>query len=330
MQKIFYKCPQTGEALEPSKSGLLSNDGILYPYLEGSKIKDIPVFLSSNSSSDGNNVLLNSYETAEAVEQYKNYIDWLFETFAEEQDAVRVSMLSKLKLKSGDRILVTGCGLGEDLVHIARLVGRDGEIHCQDLSSSMVAFAAEYVTRHKNNAEFCKIQFSVGNALNLPFEQNVFDAAFHFGGINLFGDIQKAIKEMARVVKTKGKVAFGDEGVAPWLVESEYGKIAINNNQLWTNHAPLESIPAEALDVNVTWILGNCFYLIDFTVSDSGPRMNIDIPHKSPRGGTARSRYFGQVEGVHPKTKLKIAEAAKKENTSIHEWLEKTIKKSLR
>jgi hypothetical protein len=99
LQKIFYKCPQTGEALEPSKSGLLSNDGILYPYLEGSKIKDIPVFLSSNSSSDGNNVLLNSYETAEAVEQYKNYIDWLFETFAEEQDAVRVSMLSKLKLK---------------------------------------------------------------------------------------------------------------------------------------------------------------------------------------------------------------------------------------
>jgi hypothetical protein len=38
------------------------------------------------------------------------------------------------------------------------------------------------------------------------------------------------------------------------------------------------------MDVHLSWILGNCFYIIDFEVSDNGPIMDIDVPHKGRRG----------------------------------------------
>ncbi|MNT92499.1 hypothetical protein D3C72_2337970 [compost metagenome] len=72
-------------------------------------------------------------------------------------------------------------------------------------------------------------------------------------------------------------------------------------------------------------MLGNCFYLIDFTVSAQGPAMNIDVPHRGRRGGTARTRYYGQLEGVSPETRSKVIDAAAKDGISVHEWLERKL-----
>ena len=42
---------------------------------------------------------------------------------------------------------------------------------------------------------------------------------------------------------------FGDEGVAPWLKDKEYGKIGICNEPLWAADPPLALLPETALDV---------------------------------------------------------------------------------
>ena len=73
----------------------------------------------------------------------------------------------------------------------------------------------------------------MSDALSLPYCDNYFDAVYHFGGINLFGNIRLAISEMERVCKLGGQVMFGDESVAMHLRDSDYGKMFIHNNSLW-------------------------------------------------------------------------------------------------
>ena len=126
-----------------------------------------------------------------------------------------------------------------------------------------------------------------------------------------------------------GKVVIGDEGVAPWLKEKEYGKMAICNIKLWALDPPLSLLPETASNVHLTWVLGNCFYVIDFEVSISEPFMDIDVPHKGIRGGSMRKRYFGQLEGIDPELKKKVGLAASTDGTSTSTWVEQVILKAL-
>ena len=91
---------------------------------------------------------------------------------------------------------------------------------------------------------------------------------------------------------------FGDEGVAPWLLDTEFGRVAVANNPLWSARPPIHLLPSYAVNVEISWILGNCFYLISFEVSKNGPYMDLDVPHKGSRGGTMMTRYYGKLEGV--------------------------------
>ena len=219
--------------------------------------------------------------------------------------------------------MVTGSGTGDDIPPIIEFIGNEGEIYAQDLSSEMSIAGSESVVSAHPDA---KVHFSVSNASLLPFADNFFDGAFHFGGINLFDNIPSAIAEMERVVKPGRRVIFGDEGVAPWLRETDYGRMAIANNPLWKANAPVELLPRNVVDVTLSWVLGNCFYIVSFTVSEEGPFMNMDVPHKGPRGGSMRTRYLGQLEGVSEKSKRFVLEEAERMGISVYDWLEQAIR----
>ena len=79
-----------------------------------------------------------------------------------------------------------------------------------------------------------------------------------------FPDGKKTGEEFARVVKPGGTILYGDESVGPWLRDIDFGKIVTTNNPLFAHKLPLESIPGCARDVNVRWIMANCFYVITF------------------------------------------------------------------
>src|SRR5450830_1476098 len=156
------------------------------------------------------------------------------------------------------------------------------------------------------------IYFSCSDATDLPFVDNAFDAAYHFGGLNLFPDLKKGISEMNRVVKPGGTVVISDEGMAPWLKSTEMGEMLIKNNALYAYTPPLSLLPETARNVNLSWELSNTFFVIDFMVADTPVYIDIDVPHVGTRGGSIRSRYFGQLEGVDPALRDRLyAEAAK-------------------
>lgn len=330
MPKSRYCCPASKESLDTVSSGLVGTNGVHYRFLDVETPNKIPVFIDEKMLSGGDRISRTMYKKDNAESMYENFLAWLFKTFKQDEISFRNSLIEKLNLKDGDRVLVTGCGLGDDIKCILPKIGPAGELFAQDISDLMIIATARRLSdvygqqTGRNN-----VYLSVSNASMLPHPDSYFDAAYHFGGINLFSDIKSAIHEMARVVKVGGKVVVGDEGVAPWLKEDEYGKIAICNNKLWASEPPLSMLPEMASDVHLTWVLGNCFYVIDFEVSDSKPLIDMDVPHKGARGGSMRKRYFGQLEGIDPGLKEQVRLVASSAGTSASAWVEQTISKAL-
>ena len=170
----------------------------------------------------------------------------------------------------------------------------------------------------------------VADALAIPFPDQTFDGLINGFLLRNVVDLPKCLYELRRVVKPGGRVVFGDEGIAPWLKNTEYAKIAVTNNALWAANAPIDLLPAAASDVNLSWVLGNCFYIIDFQVAAHAPQMNMDVMHKGRRGGSMRTRYFGQLEGVTDASKTFVLQDATQRGISVHDWLEQVIQEKQR
>lgn len=254
------------------------------------------------------------------AEDYDKFASIPFQTFYDKEDNVREKMTDQLALTPNSKVLEIGGGDGRAAQHIVkRLI--DGHLYFQELSPSFMAKAFE---RLKDSQD--KVEFSIANASYLSFPDNYFDAALHFGGINTFSEIQRCLKELARVVKPGGKVVVGDEGIGPWLRNTEFGKIMINSNPLIGYQVPFELIPVEARNVKVEWIMMGAFFLLEFTVGEGEPKGDYHIPIPSERGGTHWRRYHGHLEGVSDETKKLAYEARKKTGEGMSEWLDKVIK----
>jgi ubiquinone/menaquinone biosynthesis C-methylase UbiE len=262
-----------------------------------------------------------------ADEIYDRAVDWQFAAFLEDESKVRETMVELLGITPGMKILEIGCGTGRDSFRLARRLGAAGELHMQDLSPGMVRMCRRKMHDYAKEMQFrCMLEYSASNATALPYPDNTFDAVFHFGGFNHFGDLKKGAAELARVAKSGGRVLFGDEAVAPWLKGTEFDSIVCTNNALFKADIPLTSLPDSARDVTVKWLIANCFYVIAFTKGDGPPPLDLDLAHTGVRGGSMRSRYFGVMEGVSIEAKTLAREAAAKAGVSIYEWLDTQVR----
>jgi len=100
-------------------------------------------------------------------------------------------------LSAGDSALDVACGTGDLAIELSRRVGADGEVIGSD-------FAQEMLERARAKAP--ALQWELGNALDLPYASNRFDAATVGFGARNFSDLDRGLAEMARVVKPGGRV----------------------------------------------------------------------------------------------------------------------------
>lgn len=257
------------------------------------------------------------------AKEYDKFADIPFQTFGQKEPDVRQKITDKLNIKKGDNVLEIGGGDGRGAEHIVKRLGNEGHLYFQELAKSFLNSAQKRLKEHSGS-----VSFSIANASYLSFPDNYFDAAHHFGGINTFSEVERCLKELARVVKPGGKVVVGDEGIGPWLRNTEFGKIMINSNPLIGYEVPLSLIPVQARDVMIEWIMMGAFFLIEFTVGEGAPRGNYHIPIPSERGGTHWSRYYGNLEGITDETKKLAQQAREKTGKSMYDWLDGVVKEA--
>ena len=318
---IEFVCPVTRQPLRPVHDGgefLESADGRRYPVIDG-----VPELLAPESRQRAEAGRDQQYYRAKARE-YDLGMDVLFQTFRADETAVRDRMIALLDLKAGARVLETGCGTGRDT---APLLNRAGFVYATDLAREMLEVGR--VRLEDAGVDQSRVSLFVSDAMALPFPDRFFDAAYHFGGINLFPSVERGIAEMARVVKPGGKVVFGDEGLGPWLADSEFGKILVNTNPLYRHRIPLERLPVSARDVACRWILNGAFYVVDFVVGEGEPALDLDVEFPGWRGGSHRTRYYGRLDGVAPELRQQVLDAAAREGISVHAWLERLLRSGL-
>jgi len=115
--------------------------------------------------------------------------------------ATRRALYRALRLRPGAHILDAGCGTGIDVATLAPRVQPGGSVHGMDRSERMVALARQ---RH---SETPGAEFSVGNVSAMPFREAQFDATFAMRTIQYLDEPLTALREMARVTRSDGRVA---------------------------------------------------------------------------------------------------------------------------
>jgi ubiquinone/menaquinone biosynthesis C-methylase UbiE len=268
-----YVCPASRSRLSISGAGSAESDEII----EGELVSEagahyevrrgVPIFLPSSSLSEAEQETQAEYD-ASAEQKYDAAVDWLFQSFYENEDNLREQMIDLLHLTPAARVLEIGSGTGRDSFRIARKLGKQGQFFVQDLSEQMVLKTRERLkVETKKLGLSAEINHFVSTARFLPFPDAFFDAIFHFGGFNNFSEPKKTLAEMTRIVRQGGRIVFGDEALPPWLEGTEFGEMIVTNNPLFKHKVPLKHLPVNAREVTLRWVLGGCFYLVDFKVA---------------------------------------------------------------
>ncbi|MBW4635848.1 MAG: bifunctional demethylmenaquinone methyltransferase/2-methoxy-6-polyprenyl-1,4-benzoquinol methylase UbiE [Iphinoe sp. HA4291-MV1] len=109
--------------------------------------------------------------------------------------------------KPGDTSLDLCCGSGDLSFRLARRVGRTGQVYGVDFSPQLLEIARK---RSQGQYPQSSINWIEADVLDLPFEDNQFDAATMGYGLRNVTDISRSLKELHRVVKTGAKAAILD------------------------------------------------------------------------------------------------------------------------
>ncbi len=316
-QSIFIT-PDTHEVLfdknENGQHFLSTENGVKYDFTN-----DFPDLTFPKRLDEKEQHTLEFYENRADV--YDKFLYQTFKTHGEDETETRNRFIDKLNIKGDAKVLEIACGTGRDSELIAKRLTDGGKLVLQDISPSMLKVCEKKLATIDIDKVFC-----ISNAAYLPFPDHYFDAVYSFGGLGEFPEIKRSLAEMVRVTKIGGKVVVGDESMPIWWRDTYFSKVLSKTNPQFLVDVPFKDIPVESRKVNVQWVIGGVFYLIDFEVGDGEPTGDFDYEVEGVRGGTLRTRVEGQLEGVTPEAKELAWKAAKASGQSMHKWLDTLVK----
>ncbi|MGB3559580.1 MAG: bifunctional demethylmenaquinone methyltransferase/2-methoxy-6-polyprenyl-1,4-benzoquinol methylase UbiE, partial [Geitlerinemataceae cyanobacterium] len=109
--------------------------------------------------------------------------------------------------KPGDVALDLCCGSGDLALRVADAVEMGGMVYGVDFSAALLEIARERSQQLSVPPSVCWME---GDALNLPFEDEMFDAATMGYGLRNLTDIPRGLQELYRVLKPGASAAILD------------------------------------------------------------------------------------------------------------------------
>jgi arsenite methyltransferase len=128
-------------------------------------------------------------------------------------------------LSRGATVVDIGCGAGTDLLLAARAVGPHGRAIGVDMTETM----AERARAGARAVGLNNVDVRDGDATRLPLADGSVDVAISNGVLNLVPLKDRAIAEIARVLKPGGRVQIADIVIGEELPDS-----ALRDIDLWT------------------------------------------------------------------------------------------------
>lgn len=125
----------------------------------------------------------------------------------------------------GKRVLDVGCGKGR-FARVLRLEDPAAAIYGIDISLQMLRFVPDGIGR------------CAGSMTELPFRDGSFDAAYATESLEHSVDIEKAVREICRVVKRGGRIAIIDKNAEQW------GRLRTPSWERWFTRGELERLLA--------------------------------------------------------------------------------------
>ncbi len=238
--------PETRSALERRADGYHRSDGRRYAIRDG-----IPslVFPETLGGQDGD---WNRFYDAFAP--FYNLMQVVLSPFmlGETAASAHRKVTAQIPVAPGSCLLEVSPGPGTFHRFLRERLGAEGRLVSLDLSFQMLQQC-----RRRGDRAAVLVH---GNGQHLPFRDGAFDALFHFGGVNLFNDPNRALAEFVRVVRPGGIVSWGDEGFAPDYPDGRMKRMLTRMNPGYLKPRP--PVPEGLCDVVTEAVYGGTGYLV--------------------------------------------------------------------
>lgn len=119
-----------------------------------------------------------------------------------------------LEPQPGDRVLEVGPGTGYYTLDLAAWVGADGTVEIFDLQQEML----DHTIRRARERGLWNVNPTQGDAQELPYEDDSFDAAVLITVLGEIPDQDAALREVARVLRPGGRLIVGELFGDPHMV----------------------------------------------------------------------------------------------------------------
>ncbi len=222
------------------------------------------VFVKSNSEPEK----ARENEESIAPPDQVGYLDTVSATnFARDYKRRTFEMLAP---RPGARFLDIGCGAGDDVLVLARLVGATGKVVGVDSNPEMIAQGVE---RARDSG--LPVSFEIEDAHELHFPDGSFDGTRSDRAVQHMENPEKAIREMARVTVSGGRVVITEPDWETLTIDSSHRAVArrivqfisdraIRNGWIGRQLASLfQRAGLDAVDTS-----GDVFIIRDFQLAD--------------------------------------------------------------